>query len=240
MIRLSNVSLALGGRWVLSDISFEINRGEYVGLIGPNGAGKTSLLKTILGLYSPSKGTVDLQKGITIGYVPQKVHFSGIVSISVAEALQMSGSHTQQEMQNALQKVELDASFLEKTFHSLSGGQQQRVILARALCHLPDMLLFDEPLTGIDHATKASVYGLLSRLSCQEGITMLFVSHEIDQITADCHRVLCLNNRLHTGCHPMDFANGRMKPCPVLDSPKAQPVLPIHHHHRPVLASQHA
>ena len=240
MIRLSNVSLALGGRWVLSDISFEINRGEYVGLIGPNGAGKTSLLKTILGLYSPNKGTIKMQKGIQLGYVPQKFEFLDIVSISVAEVLQMSGKNSKKDMETALQKVDMGAEMLQKTFHSLSGGQQQRVILARALCQMPDVLLFDEPLTGIDHATKASLYGLLSRLNRKEGITMLFVSHEIDQITADCHRVLCLNNRLHTGCHPMDFANGRMKPCPVLDSPKAQPVLPIHHHHRPVLASQHA
>ena len=141
----------------------------------------------------------------------------------------MSGvTQTKKHLKN-LEKVGLFSSFLPQNFHQLSGGQKQRVIIARALCLQPDLIIFDEPLNGVDFETKIKIYELLSKLNKTEKVTILFVSHEVDHIINKCHHILCLNRTMHTGCHPLDFAKGNTNNCPVLSvTPQ---VVPVHHHH---------
>ena len=229
MIEAKNLGLHLEGDVILDDVSFVIKKGEYVGLIGPNGAGKTSLIKLILGFYVPTMGTLNVSTKIKLGYVPQSYALSSVVPISVAEVLMMSGLRDKARLMDYLAKVGLAADFLSKNFHTLSGGQKQRVIIARALCSEPNLLIFDEPLNGVDFETKLKIYELLAELNKAEGLTILFVSHEVDHIVSECHHVLCLNKTMHTGCHPLEFAKGKMSECPVLDI--RQQVVPIHHHH---------
>lgn len=229
MIRGENLSLFLGGNVILDGVSFSIKKGEYVGLIGPNGAGKTSLIKLILGFYKPTRGDLILANDVVMGYVPQSYRLSHVVPISVREVLMMSGERSQDNLIEHLEKVGLSEDFLGRNFHKLSGGQQQRVIIARALCLRPNVLIFDEPLNGVDYETKLKIYELLSELNKRSGLTILFVSHEVDHIVGKCHHVLCLNKTMHAGCHPLDFAKGRVEECPVLDV-KTKTV-PIHHHH---------
>ena len=107
--------------------------------------------------------------------------------------------------------IGLDTSFLSKSFHELSGGQKQRIIIARSLLQNPDVLLFDEPLSSVDYTTKIQIYELLAEINQKHKTTILFVSHEIENIVQKCHRVLCLNKKLHEGCHPIDFMNGKAK-----------------------------
>ena len=229
MINAKNIGLQLDGDVILDDVSFVIEKGEYVGLVGPNGAGKTSLLKLILGFHKPTSGTLNITKGLKVGYVPQNYALSAIVPISVREVLKMSGVNQEAALISHLEKVDLEASFLTRNFHQLSGGQQQRVIIARALCLDPDLIIFDEPLNGVDFETKIKIYELLSRLNKSKPLTILFVSHEVDHIVDKCDHILCLNRTMHTGCHPLDFAKGNTTDCPVLTTnPK---VVPIHHHH---------
>ena len=229
MISVRNLSLTLRGNTILEDVSFEIQKGQYVGLIGPNGAGKTSLIKTLLGFYAPSSGDIRMESNLRVGYVPQSYALSGVVPISVGEVLSMSGVYAGHCLIQNLKKVELPSSILSQNFHTLSGGQKQRVIIARALATKPDIILFDEPLNNIDFETKLSIYQLLSHLNTSEKLTILFVSHEVDHIIEKCHHVLCLNRTMHTGCHPLDFARGNAGKCPVLSvSPQ---VVPVHHHH---------
>lgn len=229
MIQAKNLGLQLEGDVILDDVSFDIKKGEYVGLIGPNGAGKTSLLKIILGFHKPTSGSLQLAKDTRIGYVPQSYALSAIVPISVREVLKMSGVGAESHLIKNLKKVDLEASTLTKNFHQLSGGQKQRVIIARALCLEPDLIIFDEPLNGVDFETKIKIYELLSQLNQKEKVTILFVSHEVDHIVDKCDHILCLNRTMHTGCHPLDFAKGNTSDCPVLTTnPK---VVPIHHHH---------
>ena len=124
----------------------------------------------------------------------------------------------------------LAASLLRQNFHQLSGGQKQRVIIARALCSKPDLIVFDEPLNGVDFETKLKIYDLLSALNKTDKVTILFVSHEVDHIIDKCHHILCLNKTMHTGCHPLDFAKGKgATDCPVLSL--APQVVPVHHTH---------
>ncbi len=230
MITVQNLSLCLNGHVILDDVSFTLRAGEYVGLIGPNGAGKTSLVKTLLGMHRPTSGTVTMAPEVKIGYVPQRYRLSAVVPVSVREVLRMATTEPDDTLAKLLQTVELDASFLGRNFHTLSGGQQQRVVIARALAQRPTVLVFDEPLTGVDYDTKQKIYTLLAGLRQREGLTILFVSHEVDQVVAECDRVLCLNQTLHTGCHPLDFARGVLTPCPV-GTGGSPTVRPVHHHH---------
>lgn len=229
MITAQNLGLKLDGNVILDDVSFSIAKGEYVGLIGPNGAGKTSLIKLILGFYKKTAGSLKMDPNIKIGYVPQQYNLSGVVPISVEEVLKMSGVNDKKTLSQHLKKVGLSEDFLQRSFHKLSGGQKQRIIIARALCSEPKLLIFDEPLTGVDYETKLSLYKLLFDLNKKEKLTILFVSHEVDQIVSECHHILCLNKTMHTGCHPLDFAKGKITDCPVLGD--ISPIVPVHHHH---------
>jgi len=231
MIKAQNLGFQRDGNVILDDVSFSIEAGEYVGLIGPNGAGKSSLIKLILGFHKPTSGSLSLESGVKTGYVPQNYNLSPVVPISVREVLVMSGVKDLQILEQNLEKVGLNNDSLSKNFHKLSGGQQQRVIIARALCSQPDLLVFDEPLNGVDYQTKLSIYDLLLDLNKKKNLTILFVSHEVDHIVGHCDHVLCLNRTMHTGCHPLDFAKGIVTDCPVLELDTVAQTVPIHHHH---------
>ena len=136
MIKAQNLGFRREGNVILYDVSFSIDAGEYVGLIGPNGAGKSSLIKLILGFHKPTSGSLSLESGIKIGYVPQNYNLSTVVPISVREVLVMSGIKDLQILEENLEKVGLNSGFLSKNFHQLSGGQQQRVIIALSLIHI--------------------------------------------------------------------------------------------------------
>lgn len=227
-IEVAHLNVQIGKSEILQDISFSLWEGDYVGLIGPNGAGKTTLIKTIMGANKQYTGSISIDTSVRIGYVPQSFLLSHVAPISVREVLNMSRK-TSISLEEVLGKVGLDVSFLGRNFHELSGWQKQRVIIARALATDPNMLIFDEPLTGVDYETKIKMYALFECLNKEEGMTILFVSHEIDQIINSCHHVLCLNKTMHTGCHPLDFARWQIDDCPVLHT--GAHVVPVHHHH---------
>ena len=229
MIKAQHLGLQVEGTSILEDVSFAVKKGEYVGLIGPNGAGKTSLIKLLLGFWQPTAGTLALADEVRIGYVPQTYALSSVVPISVKEVLMMSGVYEADKLIKNLKKVGLTSEICDQNFHLLSGGQKQRVIIARALCQEPNLIIFDEPLNGVDFETKLKIYDILADLNKVEGVTILFVSHEVDHIIDKCHHVLCLNRTMHTGCHPMDFAKGKVTDCPIITT--TPQVVPIHHHH---------
>lgn len=229
MIKAQNIHLKIERNVILEDVSFEIKKGQYIGLIGPNGAGKTSLIKIILGLYKATQGSITISPHTKIGYVPQSYALSNVIPISVTEVLTMSGITKKNILEENLTKVGLSKIFLTKNFHHLSGGQKQRVIIARALCQNPNFLIFDEPLNGIDFETKITIYDLLATLNQKEKISILFVSHEIDQIINKCHHILCLNRTMHTQCHPINLTKEKTQKSPPLKT--ITKLNPIHHHH---------
>jgi len=213
IIQFQDVTVRRGNVLALDHVSFSVDRGEYVGIIGPNGAGKTTLLLTLLGLIEPSEGNVFVSRDAHVGYVPQKYLPNSTFPVSVEEIIAMGFSRRsvwkrkqeQEQIRGALASVGLPESFLWRNFSSLSGGQKQRVIIARSLAHNANLLLFDEPTSGIDHATKIRIYELLAKLNTERDMTILFVSHEVEHVVKACKCVLCLDRHLHEGCAPMDF-----------------------------------
>ena len=169
--------------------------------------------------------------------MPQNYLPDNFFSLSVREILEMGllrrsffRRKTEEKIfTEKLNVVGLDESFLQKSFHILSGGQKQRVIIARSLLQNPNVLLFDEPLSGVDYTTKLQIYELLAKINQEHKTTIIFVSHEIESIIQKCKRILCLNKGLHEGCHPIDFMQGKLDKCTVLETTHS--IRPIHHHH---------
>ncbi|QQS60968.1 MAG: ABC transporter ATP-binding protein [Candidatus Moraniibacteriota bacterium] len=236
IVHCEHITVKRGDFLALDDVSFRIQYGEYVGIVGPNGAGKTTLLLAILGIISPNKGFISLAPDVRIGYVPQKYFPNNTFPVSVSEIVAMGfgqksflfwkKKEKEEKIKNVLESVGLSASFMQRNFNDLSGGQKQRVIIARALVHEPNLLLFDEPTSGVDHINRIRMYELLAELNKQKGITILFVSHEIEHVVKMCKRILCLDRHLHEGCTPMEFLE--------LGSEKTKEVVlksitPIHH-----------
>ena len=215
VIELKGVCFGFGGAPVLSDITFSVEKGDFLGLIGPNGSGKTTLLKLILGLYPLKSGSIKLfgiditsfREWSRIGYVPQKATSNTdlIFPATVKEVVSMgllSGKKFPKLVSQKDDKLIIAAlktvgmeDLHDRRIGELSGGQQQRVFIARALISDPDILFLDEPTTGIDQATQESFYKLLGELN-RRGITIVLVSHDIGKITKYVTKVASLNRVL--------------------------------------------
>lgn len=184
MIEINNLTFSYTGKkpYLLNDVSLNIEKGMYVSIVGENGSCKSTLLKLILGLLHPVSGNININTK-NIGYVPQKLEsFNSQFPISVEEVLlnhcKVNGIKDLSKLKKALKKVDL-YDFKHKLIGNLSGGQQQRVFIARALIGDPELLILDEPSTGVDSKNQKSIYSLLKELNTN-GKTIISVEHNID------------------------------------------------------------
>jgi len=224
LIDIDNVSIKFGNDFAIQDVSLCVHGGEFIGLIGPNGAGKTTLLRTLLGLTKPTNGTVDTDETV-IAYVPQRGNiYSSQIPISVLEVVTLGSQGDKKQATQALEKVGL-ANMAQKPFTELSGGQQQRVTIAKALASNPQIIILDEPTTGIDEAAQQAFYGVLKELQ-KQNITILIVSHDIDVVLNLVTRVICLNRTVVYDGVPENFKIEAYMPSVY----NAQHRL-LHHHH---------
>ncbi|MER5203359.1 anchored repeat-type ABC transporter ATP-binding subunit [Streptomyces sp. NPDC002825] len=203
LLRVRSVSVALGGRTAVTDVSLAVSGGELVGLLGPNGAGKTTLLRAVLGLVAPSSGAVEARG--PVGYVPQRHEFAWDFPIDVAGAVLSGRTRTvgwlrrpraqdRAAANEALERAGL-AALRRRPIGELSGGQRQRVLVARALAAEPRLLLLDEPFTGVDVPTQDLLNELFGRLAA-EGRGLLMTTHDLAAAARTCTRVLLLNRTL--------------------------------------------
>ncbi len=215
ILKLENISFSYANSDVVRDISFSVKKGDFVGLIGPNGSGKTTLLKIILGILNPRKGSIYLfkrdlkkfDKWDKIGYVPQKAtniekNFPAtvheVVSMGLLAIKKFPKIITKQddtEIKNALSVVRME-KYSQKRITELSGGQQQRVLIAKALVTKPEILILDEPTTGVDQENQKSFYDLLGKLN-KERMTIVLVSHDIGRITQYVTKIASINQTLN-------------------------------------------
>ena len=143
LLELKNIGYRTGGLTVLENISFNLPAGKIVTLIGPNGAGKTTLLKIVLGILSPTAGTLTKKDGLKIGYVPQKLSVPTTVPLTVRRFMALGHRAAEQDILAALRETGAEA-LVNRSVHPLSGGETQRILLARALMQRPDLLVLDE------------------------------------------------------------------------------------------------
>lgn len=205
LVELSDVSFKdiKTSRLVLKDITLSIKKAEILTIIGPNGAGKTTLIKLILGLISPTTGTVKKNTNLKIGYMPQKIGINTFLPLTVNRLLQLSQKeHIQERMiDEALEKIQI-LSLKNQSVHNLSGGEWQRVLLARALLRRPDLLVLDEPAQGVDVIGQSEFYLLLSNLRDEMKCGIVLVSHDLHHVMAATNQVICLNQHICCSGHP--------------------------------------
>jgi zinc transport system ATP-binding protein len=188
ILKVSNLSVRFPNETVLDNVSFELKKGTTLAIIGPNGAGKTTLFRAFLNL-APYTGKIEWANKVKIGYVPQRLAVSDI-PISVKEFLSFKSTT---DHENALSSVGLDSSIMNKSLGVLSGGQLQRVLIAWAIIDKPNVLLFDEPTTGVDIDSEEAIYRMLSELKQKNEITILLISHEVHFIREYSDYMLALN-----------------------------------------------
>ena len=204
-----NLSFRYGGLSVLEDITFHIHAGEYVGIVGPNGGGKTTLVKLLLGVLQPTKGSVLLFDSnpaersvrLRVGYVPQRLMKKDpLFPATVEEIVRMGQARdgrrpTDADVEQSLSIVGV-TDVRHRLIAGLSGGQMQRVLIARALVGKPEMLILDEPATAIDLPSRQQFSAFLRDLNEKHGITIILVTHDAEAIAKDVTSVLCVNGSL--------------------------------------------
>ena len=216
VIEARNLSIGYDGKTILSNVSFEVGAGEFVGIIGPNGSGKTTLLKSLIGLVPVQSGEIrilghDMKTEIgeirrNIGYLPQKQTINPMVPVLVRDAVLMGRYGTlglfrrpkkedYDAVEEALKKVGMLDRIDEPIGH-LSGGQQQRVFIARALVHNPKIIFLDEPTTGLDVPSQSAIINLIWKLHRNYGLTVMMVTHDINQISAYATRIFYINRKI--------------------------------------------
>lgn len=216
-VKYIDVSVRLGGNTILDGVSAHIPRGSSTAIVGPNGAGKTTMLLTLLG-KTPYKGTIETSKTETgspprIGYVPQRLTFDRGMPITVVEFMVMGWQRfplwfgVKSRFREKAKKLlaEVKAENLEKSkLGSLSGGEMQRVLLALALGQNPDLLVLDEPASGVDFQGEYIFCELLESLRKKQGFTQLMVSHDLATVTHHASHVICLNRKVAAEGPPND------------------------------------
>ena len=202
ILSVKNLTVAFGGHSVLSDVSFEVKKGDIFVIIGPNGAGKSVLFRALLGLI-PYQGEIKWRENARIGYVPQRFNISYDFPLTVEEFLQLAPpKNTQEALFRVLKFVgferdehHIERHILNRRIGLLSSGELQRILIAAAILDKPDVLLFDEPTSGVDIGSEEGIYKRLKKLNQEENFTLLLISHDLSVTHKWATKVLCLNSK---------------------------------------------
>jgi zinc transport system ATP-binding protein len=223
VFEVTSLDFSVNSQNILASLSLKILPGEYDAIIGPNGGGKTTLIRLLLGLEKATSGSIKIfGKKITefkewykIGYVPQRAsHVDSSFPATVLDVVKMGRTakrgffarYTQEDadcVEDAMKKMDV-LDIKEKMIGTLSGGQRQRAMIARALASKPEVLILDEPNTGVDVNSQQRFYELLRQLNKEEKITIIFITHDIGVIADDIKRVFTVNRQLLTCNNPKE------------------------------------
>jgi ABC-type Mn2+/Zn2+ transport system ATPase subunit len=204
LLRLDRVTCSYGANPVLVNVDLTVAAGQFSGIVGPSGSGKTTLLRVLLGSVRPIAGSVQRRPGLRVGYVPQVEAVNWSFPVTVSECVLMARTHGRvlpwrskteaAEVRSVLARLGIE-SLADRHIRDLSGGQQQRVFIARALLGRPDLLLMDEPTSGVDVRTRHEVLHLLDDLH-RDGLSIVLTTHDLNGMAAHLPHLVCLNTEV--------------------------------------------
>jgi len=212
LLRLDSVNAGYGKHRVLKDVSLHVHEDQFTGIVGPSGAGKTTLLRLFLGTLKPESGTVWQRPDLQIAYVPQLETVNWNFPVTVFECVLMSRRAGRIEpWASAAEKASVAAvldrlgiaGLAARHIRELSGGQQQRMFLARALLRQPELLLMDEPTSGVDISTRHDILHLLADLH-EDGMAIVLTTHDLNGMAAHLPHLICVNHRVVADGAPAD------------------------------------
>lgn len=213
IVEVENLNFGYGEKMILKDITFSVDKGDFMGIIGANGSGKSTLIKLILNILHPLSGEIRLlgdkiehfHKWSRVGYISQKAtSFNAAFPATVEEIVganlfsrvglfKFLNKQHKEQIHHALEIVGMQ-DYRKRLIGNLSGGQQQRVFIARVLVGEPEILFLDEPTVGIDLASEEAVYCLLARLNKELGLTVVMITHDISAVTVHANKFACLGS----------------------------------------------
>jgi len=210
ILDVQHVNVRYNGRPALEDVTFQLHAGERVAVVGPNGAGKSTLFKVVAGVLQPGSGEVNISGSrprahVCIAYIPQRSQVDWSFPVSVADVVMMGRSaklgllnwpHERDWdfVRHALEIVDL-SDLASRQIGQLSGGQQQRMFIARALAQEAELMLRDEPLSGLDTPSQEGLLNLLDTLQ-EQNVTVMVATHDLDQAARHFDRIMLLNHRI--------------------------------------------
>ncbi len=195
LVSMHKAGVCKGKRWLVRDVDLNIERGEIVTLIGPNGSGKTTVTRLATGVLKPTSGKVARIAKLKIGHVPQRLNIGWALPLNVARLMTLTGHHSRNDIIKQLEQVGA-SHLMHAAVQELSGGEFQRVLLARAMIRMPDLLVLDEPVQGVDFASQLALYRLISDIRARTNCAILLVSHDLHVVMAETDRVVCLNGHV--------------------------------------------
>ncbi len=206
LVHLNKVTYKYGDIVALENINAVINKGDFIGVIGPNGGGKTTLIKLILKIITPDVGSVEVDKDVVFGYVPQLTTFEKDFPISVIDVV-LTGhlpkkirlrhrfsKHEEEHAISVMKKLNI-SDLAQKKISDLSLGQLQKVLIARALMNHPNLLILDEPTASIDASSSDEIYAMIKRLS--KDITIVMITHDVSRDLTFFNKLIYVNKSLH-------------------------------------------
>lgn len=204
VVCVKDISVRYGNFSALEHVSFDLMKGEVAAIIGPNGSGKTTLVRAMLGLLPLASGKIEImgerpeKARRNVGYVPQKFDFDPNFPITVGEFMHLARHRKvpAEKVEEKIKEVGLVPAILRKRLGSLSGGQLQRVLVASAILDDPDLLILDEPVTGIDVVGEATFYDAINHLKEGHGTSIVLISHDLGVVSSFVDTVICINKKM--------------------------------------------
>ena len=226
LVKLKQASFRINNKWLVKDVSLQIEKGRIVTLIGPNGSGKSTTAKIALGIYKKIDGKVEKYTN-KIGYVPQKISIDWTLPLRVRDFMVLTENLKEEAINYALSLTGV-IHLKDKNLGDLSGGEFQRILIARAISKKPELLVLDEPVQGVDFTGEIALYKLIKKISDELNCGILLISHDLHTVMSATDHVVCLNGHVCCSGSPIEVAkNNEYK---ALFGEQASQILSIYEH----------